>query len=73
MTRSEWKMIQVTQWLQYFAVRRLLALSDKDCIATKRFLPLACLAGLLLAWIHFGVTFFQTSLIKYQLTDEKFP
>ncbi|EGT36266.1 hypothetical protein CAEBREN_21337 [Caenorhabditis brenneri] len=57
----------------YFAVRRLLALSDKDCIATKRFLPLCCFAGLLLAWIHFGVTFFETSLIKYQLTDEKFP
>ncbi|CAP26454.2 Protein CBG05891 [Caenorhabditis briggsae] len=66
-------MVQATQWLQYFAVRRLLALSDKDCIATKRFLPLAFLAGLLLAWIHFGVTFFETSLIKYQLTDEKFP
>uniref|UniRef100_A0A8R1I828 Uncharacterized protein n=1 Tax=Caenorhabditis japonica TaxID=281687 RepID=A0A8R1I828_CAEJA len=65
-------MVQLTQWLQYFAVRRLLALSDEDCKATKRFLPLACFGGLLLAWVHFGVTFFETSTIKYQLTDENF-
>ncbi|KAK6011396.1 hypothetical protein OSTOST_23524, partial [Ostertagia ostertagi] len=25
-----------------------------------------------MAWIHFGITFFDTSLIKYQLTDETF-
>ncbi|EPB80089.1 hypothetical protein ANCCEY_00777 [Ancylostoma ceylanicum] len=25
-----------------------------------------------MAWIHFGITFFDTSLIKYQLTDEHF-
>ncbi|CAI5449262.1 unnamed protein product [Caenorhabditis angaria] len=64
--------VQITQWLQYFLIRRLLPLSDADCKATKKFLPLAAIAGLLMAWVHFGVTFFETSLLKYQLTDENF-
>ncbi|CAB3406431.1 unnamed protein product [Caenorhabditis bovis] len=64
--------IHITQWSQYFAVRRLLALSDADCIATKSFLPFAFIGGLLMAWVHFGITFFETALIKYQLTDETF-
>ncbi|KAK6038969.1 hypothetical protein COOONC_23526 [Cooperia oncophora] len=64
--------IQASQWLQYFSMRRILALSDRDCRATKRFLPLVAAGGLLMAWIHFGITFFDTSLIKYQLTDEEF-
>ncbi|KAK6013940.1 hypothetical protein OSTOST_20716 [Ostertagia ostertagi] len=53
--------IQASQWLQYLSMRRLLALSDRDCRATKRFLPLAAAGGLLMAWIHFGITFFDTS------------
>ncbi|EYC45442.1 hypothetical protein Y032_0428g1299 [Ancylostoma ceylanicum] len=64
--------VQASQWLQYFSVRRILAMSDRDCRATKKFLPFAALGGLLMAWIHFGITFFDTSLIKYQLTDEHF-
>ncbi|CAJ0602617.1 unnamed protein product, partial [Cylicocyclus nassatus] len=64
--------VQASQWLQYFSVRRILAMSDKDCQATKKFLPMAALGGLLMAWIHFGITFFDTSLIKYQLTDETY-
>ncbi|CAD6190697.1 unnamed protein product [Caenorhabditis auriculariae] len=64
--------MQLSQWLQYFAIRRLLALSDRDCKATKSFLPLVGLGGLLIAWVHFGITFFATSLIKYELTDETF-
>ncbi|KAK5974848.1 hypothetical protein GCK32_004314, partial [Trichostrongylus colubriformis] len=64
--------IQASQWLQYLSMRRILALSDRDCRATKRFLPLIAIGGLLMAWIHFGITFFDTNLIKYQLTDENF-
>ncbi|KAK6747382.1 hypothetical protein RB195_000527 [Necator americanus] len=64
--------IQASQWLQYLSVRRILAMSDSDCRATKKFMPMAALGGLLMAWIHFGITFFDTSLIKYQLTDENF-
>ncbi|VDP39296.1 unnamed protein product [Heligmosomoides polygyrus] len=64
--------VQASQWLQYLSVRRILAMSDRDCRATKRFLPLVAAGGLLMAWIHFGITFFDTSLIKYQLTDETF-
>ncbi|KAK5964502.1 hypothetical protein GCK32_017089, partial [Trichostrongylus colubriformis] len=64
--------IQASQWLQYLSMRRILALSDRDCQTTKRFLPLVAIGGLLMAWIHFGITFFDTNLIKYQLTDENF-
>lgn len=64
--------VHASQWLQYLGVRRLLALSDKDVKATKRLLPAIGLTGVLLAWIHFGVTFLDTSVIKYQLTDDKF-
>ncbi|XGW22854.1 hypothetical protein V3C99_005240 [Haemonchus contortus] len=64
--------VQASQWLQYLSMRRILAMSDRDCRATKRFLPLVASGGLLMAWIHFGITFFDTSLIKYQLTDETF-
>ncbi|VDO45120.1 unnamed protein product [Haemonchus placei] len=65
-------LFQTSQWLQYLSMRRILAMSDRDCRATKRFLPLVASGGLLMAWIHFGITFFDTSLIKYQLTDETF-
>ncbi|PAV62676.1 hypothetical protein WR25_20409 isoform B [Diploscapter pachys] len=64
--------MQAAQWIQYFIIRRILALSDRDCRATKSFLPVFGIAGFLISWIHFGVTFFETSLIKYQLTDETF-
>ncbi|CAI4222136.1 unnamed protein product [Auanema sp. JU1783] len=65
-------LVHSCQWFQYFAVRRILAMTDRDCRATKRFIPLIAAGGLLIAWIHFGITFFDTSLIKYQLTDETF-
>uniref|UniRef100_A0A914UQT8 Fatty acid hydroxylase domain-containing protein n=1 Tax=Plectus sambesii TaxID=2011161 RepID=A0A914UQT8_9BILA len=61
-----------TQWLQYLSVRRLLALSDKDVYAGRRFLPAIAIAGVILSWIHFGCTFLDTAVIKYQLTDAKF-
>ncbi|EPB80088.1 hypothetical protein ANCCEY_00776 [Ancylostoma ceylanicum] len=35
--------VQASQWLQYFSVRRILAMSDRDCRATKKFLPFAAL------------------------------
>ncbi|CAJ0587729.1 unnamed protein product, partial [Mesorhabditis spiculigera] len=60
------------QWLQYFAIRRILSMSDRDFVSTKAFLPVAGVAGLVIAWVQFGYTFFDTSLIKYQLTDETF-
>lgn len=36
---------QASQWLQYLSVRRILAMSDRDCRATKRFLPLVAAGG----------------------------
>ncbi|KAK0409606.1 hypothetical protein QR680_004648 [Steinernema hermaphroditum] len=65
-------MVQATLWIQYLCVRKLLALNDKDIRATRHFLPSIALCGVLLAWIHFGSTFLDTSVIKYQLTDDKF-
>ncbi|KHJ96048.1 hypothetical protein OESDEN_04000 [Oesophagostomum dentatum] len=35
--------LQASQWLQYFSVRRILAMSDRDCRATKNFLPMVAL------------------------------
>ncbi|VDL83083.1 unnamed protein product [Nippostrongylus brasiliensis] len=57
-----------SQWLQYLSLRRILAMSDRDCRATKRFLPFVGVGALLMAWVHFGVTFFDTSLIKFSET-----
>ncbi|CEF60697.1 Hypothetical protein SRAE_X000243000 [Strongyloides ratti] len=64
--------VQVCLWFQYLAIRRLLALSDRDLNSSKSFLPCVSISGFLLAWIHFGCTFLDTSVIKYQLTDETF-
>uniref|UniRef100_A0A914Z577 Uncharacterized protein n=1 Tax=Panagrolaimus superbus TaxID=310955 RepID=A0A914Z577_9BILA len=64
--------VEVSQWLQYLSVRRLLALSDRDCRAVVHFLPVVSVCGFICGWVHFGVTFLDTSTIKYQLTDEKF-
>lgn len=49
-----------------------MALSDRDCRAVVHFLPVISVCGFLSGWVHFGVTFLDTSTIKYQLTDEKF-
>lgn len=54
------------------AVRRLLALSDRDLRSIRHFLPAVSLAGFAVGWVHFGMTFLDTSLIKYQLTDETY-
>ncbi|KAE9553146.1 hypothetical protein FO519_003625 [Halicephalobus sp. NKZ332] len=64
--------MEISQWLQYFCVRRLLALNDRDCRSTKHFLPTIALGGFISGWIHFGITFLDTMTIKYQLTDETF-
>ncbi|GMT25526.1 hypothetical protein PFISCL1PPCAC_16823, partial [Pristionchus fissidentatus] len=60
------------QWTGYFALRRILAMSTRDVIDCKFFLPLAALGGFFFSWIHFGGTFLDTTDIKYQLTDETF-
>ncbi|KIH62353.1 hypothetical protein ANCDUO_07364 [Ancylostoma duodenale] len=51
--------IQASQWLQYFSVRRILAMSDRDCRATKRFLPFAAL-GLCQCGAYENSVFAQT-------------
>uniref|UniRef100_A0A0K0F2C3 Otopetrin-2 n=1 Tax=Strongyloides venezuelensis TaxID=75913 RepID=A0A0K0F2C3_STRVS len=64
--------IQLCLWFQYLAIRRLLALSDRDLNSSKSFLPFVSIVGFFIAWIHFGCTFLDTSVIKYQLTDDSF-
>uniref|UniRef100_A0A0K0EL95 Glutaredoxin domain-containing protein n=1 Tax=Strongyloides stercoralis TaxID=6248 RepID=A0A0K0EL95_STRER len=64
--------IQVCLWFQYLTIRRLLALSDRDLNTCKSFLPTVAISGFFLAWIHFGCTYLDTFIIKYQLTDETF-
>ncbi|GMR50129.1 hypothetical protein PMAYCL1PPCAC_20324 [Pristionchus mayeri] len=63
---------QLTQWMGYFALRRILAMSTRDIIDCKSFLPLACYGGFFFSWVHFGDTFLDTTTIKYQLTDETY-
>uniref|UniRef100_A0A7E4VYH9 Otopetrin-2 n=1 Tax=Panagrellus redivivus TaxID=6233 RepID=A0A7E4VYH9_PANRE len=69
---SSLTLTEITQWSQYLVVRRLLALSNRDLRDVKAFLPTIALAGCFCGWIHFGITFLETSLIKYQLSDETF-
>lgn len=64
--------VELSQWLQYFSIRRLLALSDRDVRATRHFLPTIAVGGFISGWVHFGSTFLDTLTIKYQLTDETF-
>ncbi|GMS97120.1 hypothetical protein PENTCL1PPCAC_19295, partial [Pristionchus entomophagus] len=65
-------LIHSSQWIGYLALRRILAMSTRDVIDCKFFLPLACYGGFFFSWVHFGDTFLETTDIKYQLTDETF-
>uniref|UniRef100_A0A0N5AA32 XK-related protein n=1 Tax=Syphacia muris TaxID=451379 RepID=A0A0N5AA32_9BILA len=64
--------IHVTLWVQYLAIRKILAISNHDAKATKQFLSFIALAGCLLGWIHFGCTFLETTIIHFQLDEEKY-
>ncbi|VDD90040.1 unnamed protein product [Enterobius vermicularis] len=60
----------VTLWTQFLAIRKILAISDKDAKKTRHFLSFVAVSGCLLGFIHFGSTFLETTIIHYQL-DEK--
>ncbi|KAH7723481.1 Protein F55G1.15 [Aphelenchoides avenae] len=56
-----------SRWLQFLALRRIVALSDSDLSSVRSFLPSVAGAGFVLNWIAFGLTFLETSSLKYQL------
>uniref|UniRef100_A0A1I8AYE3 Otopetrin-3 n=1 Tax=Meloidogyne hapla TaxID=6305 RepID=A0A1I8AYE3_MELHA len=64
-------LIQASQWLQYLCLHRIMALHFEDVHATRRFLPIVALAAVVVNWVGFGVTFFETNTIKYQLGLEE--
>lgn len=49
-----------------------MALSHDDCHSTRAFLPNMALCAVLINWASFGMTFFETNLIKYQLSRPEF-
>ncbi|CAK5085450.1 unnamed protein product [Meloidogyne enterolobii] len=64
-------LIQASQWLQYMCLHRIMALHFEDVHATRRFLPIVALSAVVVNWVGFGVTFFETNTIKYQLGLEE--
>ncbi|KAF7639864.1 hypothetical protein Mgra_00000784 [Meloidogyne graminicola] len=78
-------LIQTSEWLQYSCLHRIMALHFEFCIflyfyqsrnsvdvhATRRFLPIVALAAVVVNWVGFGMTFFETNTIKYQLGLEE--
>lgn len=59
--------IQMSEWLQFLSLRRLMALHFEDVYATRHFLPCVTLVAIIVNWVGFGMTFFETNTIKYQL------
>ncbi|KAL3100438.1 hypothetical protein niasHS_001741 [Heterodera schachtii] len=60
-------LIQSAEWLQFCSLQRVMALHFEDVYATRRFLPVVTLAAIIVNWVGFGTTFFETNSIKYQL------
>uniref|UniRef100_A0A915E691 Gustatory receptor n=1 Tax=Ditylenchus dipsaci TaxID=166011 RepID=A0A915E691_9BILA len=65
-------MIQMSEWIQLLCLRRIMALHFEDIHQTKGFLPSVALCSVLINWVCFGMTFFETNLIKYQLSKHDF-
>ncbi|KAI1724947.1 hypothetical protein Ddc_06223 [Ditylenchus destructor] len=65
-------MIQMSEWLQLFCLRRIMALHFEDVHSSKAFLPSVALCSLMINWVCFGMTFFETNIIKYQLSKPDF-
>ncbi|KAI6215994.1 hypothetical protein M3Y94_00450600 [Aphelenchoides besseyi] len=59
------------EWLQFFSLRRILALSDRDVNSSRSFLPICAIAAFFANCASFGVTFFETTTMKYQIAHEK--
>ena len=47
-----------------------MALSDRDINASKSFLPLIAISAFIANCVNFGVTFFDTTIVKYQIAHE---
>uniref|UniRef100_A0A183CEJ0 Lipase_3 domain-containing protein n=1 Tax=Globodera pallida TaxID=36090 RepID=A0A183CEJ0_GLOPA len=60
-------LIQTAEWMQFCSLQRVMALHFEDVYATRRFLPFVTLAAIIVNWVGFGTTFFETNSIKYQL------
>ncbi|KAL3125396.1 hypothetical protein niasHT_002124 [Heterodera trifolii] len=60
-------LIQSAEWLQFCSLQRVMALHFEDVYATRRFLLVVTLAAIIVNWVGFGTTFFETNSIKYQL------
>uniref|UniRef100_A0A914H8Z0 Uncharacterized protein n=1 Tax=Globodera rostochiensis TaxID=31243 RepID=A0A914H8Z0_GLORO len=60
-------LIQSAEWMQFCSLQRVMALHFEDVYATRRFLPFVTLAAIIVNWVGFGTTFFETNSIKYQL------
>lgn len=52
------------------SLRRILALSDRDVYSSRRFLPVVGISLFISNCVNFAVTFFETTIIKYQLSHE---
>ncbi|CAD5218442.1 unnamed protein product [Bursaphelenchus okinawaensis] len=60
-----------SQWLQFMSLRRILALSNRDIRSSRRFLPSIAIASFMANVVNFGLTYFETTIIKYQIGHEK--
>ncbi len=65
-------LIQASEWLQFLCLGRVMARHYEDIHATKTFLPSVALCSVMINWVCFGMVFFETNLIKYQLSKPDF-
>jgi len=57
--------------LQILIFSPIINIIFRDVHATRRFLPIVALSAVVVNWVGFGVTFFETNTIKYQLGLEE--
>uniref|UniRef100_A0A915E935 Sulfhydryl oxidase n=1 Tax=Ditylenchus dipsaci TaxID=166011 RepID=A0A915E935_9BILA len=60
-------MTHISEWLQLFCLRSIIALHLEDIQECRIFLPSVAVSSILVNWVSFATTFFETNLIKYQL------
>ncbi|KAH7713042.1 Protein F55G1.15 [Aphelenchoides avenae] len=58
----------LSRWLQFLCLRRIVALNDEMSAHVRGFMPVIAATCFVTNWVSFGLAFLESSTLKYQLT-----